>query len=288
MDNVQIEVTNACKIGCSNCTHLVGHAKPWFMALDAFKEAVDSLTGYPKIVGMIGGETLNHPDFEAMCNYLHSKFPKEQCGLWTALPEGFERYRETIVETFGHIFLNDHTRGDVLHAPVLVASEELPLEQWQKDYLINHCWVQNSWSASVNPNGAFFCEVAGALAMLFDIKGWPVEPDWFTRMPKDFVEQMDTFCKLCGCAMPLLKRCSTDKIDDISPGMVEKLKVISPKLKAGKYAVHDLTLCQDNRQMATYKDQKYRDDIAARYGLFLSTNERGFQTPHLSRKWEKP
>lgn len=298
METIQIEITNACHNKCSNCTRLVGHhPNPYFMDFETFKFAVDSMENYPvarpgqaKLIGVMGGEPLLHPEFDKFCEYLQSKQPKEHCGLWTCFPKGKEKHREVICKTFGHIFLNDQSRPDILHGPVLVASKELDIEQWFKDYLINMCWVQNSWSASINPHGAFFCEVAAALSMLFDRDGeslgWKVEPGWWKRVPKDFIDQMARYCQMCGCAMPLKKRESVDGKDDISPEMAKMLKEISPKLKRGEYIEHDKALCNDNRQMATYKDGKYRDEIAARYGLFLMNNQCGYQTPHLKDKFE--
>lgn len=290
MDSVAVLITNQCINRCSNCTQLCGHhATPNFITFDEFKEAVDSMEAYPKMFGFHGGEPLLHPEFEKFCEYARSKLPKERLGLWTCLPKGKEHYREAITSTFGHIFLNDHTRNDILHGPILVASEEMPFADWYRWYLIDKCWVQNYWSASINSNGAFFCEVAASLSLLFDLgKGWKVEPGWWNRTPKDYVEQMETYCKLCGCAMPLKKRESIDGRDDISPNMYKKLKdICSPKFKQGKCIVHDLSVCQDDRQIATYKDLTYRDNIAKRYGMFLILNEKGFQTPHLIKKWDK-
>ena len=179
---IQIEITNHCHNKCSNCTRLVGHhAKPYFMEMGWFKKCVDAMAGsgegdplrWPGLVGFLGGEPLLHPDFEAMCRYAASKFPKLQLGLWTCLPEGFQKYREVIVDTFAHIFINDHSRQDVLHTPILVKPTSTPLEPWVVDVLQDKCWIQNSWSASMNPRGAFFCEVAGALSMLLqDDHGW--------------------------------------------------------------------------------------------------------------------
>jgi hypothetical protein len=289
METVQIEVTNHCHNQCANCTRLVGHFEnPYFMDYDMFKNAVDSMADFPKMVGVMGGEPLLHPSFEKLCNYIHSKFPPEQLGLWTSFPKGKEHYREVIVETFGNIFLNDHTRDDVLHAPVLVSSNEFcenaPFGQW---YLIDKCWVQNTWSASINPKGGFFCEVAAALALLFDINaGWEVKPHWWEKSPIDFVEQMRTLCTLCGCAMPIARRASTEGIDDISPGNYERLKDISPKLKRGKYIIHDLLVRRDNRQIASYKDENYRKRIAARYGMFLMLTQQGYQKPYLKKEWK--
>ena len=290
MDTVQIDITSRCSRSCANCTHLCGHfPKQFDMDFATFKKAVDSLECYPKMVGFIGGDPLLHPQFEKFCRYAAAKIPKEKLGLWTCLPTGKEKYRETICATFGHIFINDHTRDDILHSPVLVAARDMQIASWQKDYLINKCWVQNSWSASVNPKGAWFCEVAGALAMLLDVKnlGWEVTQGWWLRSPQHFIAQM-ALCEYCGCAMPLKRRPSTDKVDDISPGMREILDKISPRVKAGKCAVSDCTVYTGTEgQLATYKDLSYRDEIARRYGLFLTANEQGFQTPHLMRKWKE-
>ena len=289
MDNIQIEITNACHNTCSNCTRLCGHhPKPYFMSMEKVVAAVDSMKGYPKMTGIMGGEPLLHPQFEEICEYLHSQIPPEQCGLWTCLPKGKEKYREVICKTFGNIFINDHTRDDITHAPVLVASKEISLEQWKKDYLIDKCWVQNSWSASINDKGAFFCEVAAALATLFDVEkvAWPVEVGWWGRSPKHFVSQMG-LCEFCGCAMPLGQRVSTDGRDDVSPEMLKLLEQFSPKIKKGLYEIHDLHSVQKQETCsASYKDPSYRDAIAKKYGMFLMINEKRFQTPYLLKNFK--
>lgn len=288
MDNIQIEITNACHKACSNCTRFIGHhPKPYFMDFETFKRAVDSMAGFPKMTGMMGGEPLLHPEFSKFCDYMHSKIPAAQCGLWTCFPAGKEHHRERIAKTFGNIFLNDQGRNDILHGPLLVASEELDIEPMARDLLIDRCWVQNYWSASINPHGAFFCEVAAALSMLLSDEpdGWPVEPQWWARVPKHYVEQMDKYCMKCGAAMPLKKRPSTDGIDDISSKMFEMLKDKSPKIKRGDYKLHSLHFEQDDRKTATYKDENYRAEIAGRYGMFLMLNDRGFQTPFVKKQF---
>ncbi len=293
METIQIEITNACGVGCGNCTRFVGHhPKPFFMEMDTFIDAVNSLQGFPNMVGVMGGEPLLHPEFEMMCKYLQTIFPKEQCGLWTCFPKGKEHYREVIAETFGNIFLNDHTREDIIHMPILVASEEINAEEWMKWYWIDKCWVQSHWSASINPHGAFFCEIAASLSMLLsdEADGWPVEHGWWARSPMHFTDQIKKYCKLCGCAMPLKKRKSTDKVDDISPKMLERLKKKgSPKVHAGRYEVHNLQCVNDcfDFSKQPYKSPEYRQAIAARYGMFTITNTHGYETPYLFKEWQK-
>lgn len=301
-DTIQIEITNACTKSCSNCTRFVGHhKKPFFMRYDQFVEAVESLLEFPKMtgpgpkIGVMGGEPLIHPEFKKFCKYLHSKVPREYTGLWTTFPEGYEDYRGIIAETFGNIFLNDHTRGDIMHKPILVGAEELPLNEWQRWYMIDQCFFQRAWSASINPNGAFFCEIAASMSMLLDKThtangkriGWKVEPGWWTRSPLLYHDQIREFCSICGLAMPVKMRSSTDLVDDVSPAWVERLKDKSPRVKAGKYVLHDLKLSQDQRPLAKYKEVDYRQQIAARYGMTLSVTPQCFPEPHLIPNWKK-
>ena len=72
---IQIDVTNACIHNCSNCTRFCGHhKKPFFMDVETFKQAVDSMEGYVGTVSMMGGEPTIHPHFEEMVRYLGDAF----------------------------------------------------------------------------------------------------------------------------------------------------------------------------------------------------------------------
>lgn len=289
-DTIQIEVTSFCPKNCSNCTRFCGHYKrPWFMTFDEFKRAVDSLADFQAAqgVGMMGGEPVLHPQFEQFCDYMASKIPAERCGIWTCCPDLGSKEKnlhagEIIARTFGTIFPNDHTRPDVLHHPFLVSIDELINDQRDMDYMIDRCWAQKAWSASVNPNGAFFCEIAASLSMLFGMRqsAWTVEKGWWHRTPIDYWKQIEEFCHLCGGPLPVLSRYSVEEIDDISPKMLSRLQAIgSPKIKRGEFKIHNLQMQMENRQMASYKDQSYREGIIRRYGLFLVMNTRGFIVP---------
>ena len=282
MDTIQIEITDACVHQCANCTRFCGHKEPYFMPLDQFKQAIDSMIDYPKMTGVMGGEPLLHPDFEEMCAYAVSKIKREQLGLWTCMPKGYELYAKTIVNTFGNLFHNDHSRNDIFHAPVLVGVEEIYKDRREMFYCIDHCWGQMSWSASINPRGAFFCEIAASLSNLYKgEKGWPIEPGWWWRTPKDFREQIETWCPMCGLSIPLPRRASTDTIDDISPRHLERLKGRSKKVKSGKYVESSLILVKQPQPLAAYKDMSYRQRIAAEYGIGIEINEKRFLNPFL-------
>lgn len=324
MQTIQIELTSACVLKCSNCTRFSGtHQHPFFLSDEEFRAAIDSLVGYSQqphaMVGFMGGDPILHPKFVEFCKYASSKIAREKLGLWSTFPDApkYRAYAPVICETFGNILLNDHSRDDILHAPVLMASEEYFRKECEEcdgtgtDELhdaecltcngqgtvtddlnlfaaVEHCWIQESWSASINPKGAWFCEVAAALSDLFDgPEGWRVEPDWWKRTPKDFAAQMDWACRKCGAALPIERtRNSQDPRDDVSPGNLERLKTIkSKKVARGEFNVRDQFVF-DKKLIEggtyphqTYKDSLYRQGIAARYGILLVLNSRGYWEP---------
>lgn len=279
MKIIQIDITNACMNRCSNCTRFTGHhRKPFFMDMEIFKQAVDSLVEFPGMVGMIGGEPLIHPKFAQMAEYLAKTIPNpKRRGLWSTVPKKQgEKYGSLIKEAFGNFFFNDHTMDNILHQPLLVAAQEVvsdPEEMWR---LIDDCWIQKYWSASITPKGAFFCEVAASFDMLLDGPGgWPIEPGWWKRLPDDYTEQKQFACPRCGCAVPLKRRASTDEIDDVSPGNLEMLKSIgSPKVRRGHVEIYGGGLAEKWRpgpnwymdEVDTDRERVYRAHIEDRLG----------------------
>lgn len=273
---IQIDVTNACIHRCSNCTRFCGHyKKPFFMNFETFKRAVDSLDGYEGTIGIMGGEPTLHPDFAEMARYLAAKYQKKEnnsfirpqtnfmeavndlelentygyingsirqrCvkgpGLFSAMGVGYKRNYEVIQDTIRYQALNDHTH-EMYHQPALISRKELGITDEEWITIRDNCWVQNLWSATVTPKGAFFCEIAGALDMLFDGPGgWEIKPGWWKRPTSEFKDQLH-WCELCGLACNTFSRDANDEIDDMSPALFEKLKKMdSPKIKAGKINV---------------------------------------------------
>lgn len=309
MDGIQIDITNHCVKQCGNCTRYCALVKdPYYMPLEDVKRAIDSTIGYPSFTGIMGGEPLLHPDFDEICRYALDKRPDQtnatnksgvrhkiqgkdgkrveitssrQLGLWTTLPKGYEHHAKRICETFYHCYINDHSIPNIYHWPSLVAVQEVEPNRNKMWNMINDCWVQHSWCASINPRGAWFCEVAANMAMLWgEGEGWPVEPGWWWRTPKDYIEQMETWCPRCGMPAPLALRASVDKIDDVSPKNYEELK--DRVRHHERFKVHDLRIVgHQEEKMAAYKDFDYRNRCAAKYGMFLVINECNTWTPYM-------
>lgn len=295
MRTIQIEITNACTHQCSNCTRFCGHhQKPFFMSMETFQKAVDSLEGFEKCIGMMGGEPTLHPNFAQMAKYLAQKHPSKhklqdarkpivdfaryiydknyildeslnhRCGpgLWTSMVTPYYKHYELIQDIFSFQNINDH-QNESLHQPLLVSRKDLgiPDEEWYP--LRDKCWIQNTWSASISPKGAFFCEIAAALDMLFDGPGgWKIEPGWWKRTPEEFGDQLH-WCEICGGALFQKGRLSYEEIDDVSPTLYDMLKKYhSPKLAKGQ--IHILTSNESNEgeTMPETKDRYLTDHLA--------------------------
>lgn len=242
-DNVviQIEVTNACHLSCANCSRFVGHHKrPFYMSLSDVEQAIKSLDGYPGRIGLMGGEPALHPEFIEICRLFRDLIPdRRRREFWTSGYK-WEEYSEARNSTFDKdlVHYNDHSKPDEgWHQPLLVSIDEVVDDKDTMWKLIDNCWVQRRWSASITPKGAFFCEVAAALHHAMDgPQGWPVEPGWWRRLPSDYEEQKRFACLKCSAALPM------DEIpnnhsphDNISSSNLNLLRVNgSPKVKADR------------------------------------------------------
>lgn len=246
MTVIQIEATNLCNKSCSNCTRFCGHYskdKIFFANLDDIEAALISLKDYPVVVGLIGGEPTLHPKFEEIARLYQKHRPRSKCGLWSnTTTKEFNFYRSLINEVFDTQNLNDHTKG-VIHTPMLVSADSLSSNEEEKEKFYENCWVQMTWSATVTPKGAYFCEVAGMLSYLFDgPDGIDVKkhPDWWKWPINAYRDQINWACHKCGGSFPCVPKKSIEVVDDISLDNLERLQAInSPKVIAGKYEIYN-------------------------------------------------
>lgn len=220
------------------------------MSMDEFRKAVDSLKDFKGIIGIMGGEPTLNPHFPEMIQYLHEVRPegkksngllapvknfnqfhksfwndtrRAKRGLWSALGNRYYENLEAISDIFPYQCLNDH-KNSGLHQALLISRKELGISDEEWIPLRDKCWIQNEWSASITPKGAFFCEIAAALDMLFDGPGgWPVEPGWWKRTPAEFGDQLH-WCEMCSAALAVPRIEGNRETDFISPGIWEKLK----------------------------------------------------------------
>ena len=184
MQIVLIDITNACTERCSNCTRFCGnHKKPFFMDFETFKRAVDSMEGFPGLTALIGGEPTLHPEFERFCEYLQSKYPRQDrqkrlfypqkqfivellhqefeshriaekpdgrrtferagIGIYSNMSGTYHKYHEMIQDTFQVQFLNDHINPS-FHQPGLFARKDLGISDKEWFPIRDNCWLQNA------------------------------------------------------------------------------------------------------------------------------------------------
>jgi len=217
------------------------------MSLAEIEKAVDSLDGYHGAIGIMGGEPTLHPDFPAICEMLLKKVSPWKLGIWTS-GHKWDEYKKIIKKTFKFCCsYNDHSSPEQKHQPVLVAIDDVVDDKKLMRGLIDKCWVQEAWSPSINHKGAFFCEVAAAMDIVFNGPGgYPVEQGWWEKTPEQFRDQVDRYCLRCGAALPMECPSNREAADLVSPGNLEMLKKVnSPKIARGKYILFDRKLDPD-------------------------------------------
>jgi hypothetical protein len=189
---IQIWVTRACNNSCFGCTqgsNLAG--KPGFITPEQFAMACESLRGYFGVVGMFGGNPAMHPMFTELCKIMREHVKPEQRGLWCNDPITVENAK-VMSQTFNpavsnlncHLDKEAYNRfkagwpvcmpfgmdRDSRHSPVHLAMKDLIADEGERWRLISTCDINQHWSAMIGVfRGmlrAWFCEVAGAQAML--------------------------------------------------------------------------------------------------------------------------
>jgi hypothetical protein len=296
---IQIEITNFCPTAnCSNCSRFCPLIKrPFFMDIETFQRAVDSMAGYDGMLGIMGGEPTLHPGFAEFVRYYRDHWegfvPQtkgrepirrfadyhtsnlastdgQRCGLWTSLGIGYARHYELIQDTFGYQCVNTHHNA-AKHQALLVTRRELGIPEpiWRR--LRDACWIQRLWSSSITPKGCYPCEIMAALDMLYDqipdderarlgipkSGGWPIEPGWWRREPSDFGAMLD-WCELCGAALGTPARLATEGVQDISPWHMERLsRIESPAIQTGRHRVFDVTAARTTEPAAPVHSNWY-------------------------------
>lgn len=268
---IQVDVAHsACHLKCANCTRFVGHHRDvQFMSLDTIRQAIDSLDGFEGEIGVMGGEPALHPQFRDVLAIWREMVPREKRSLWTSGWK-WDEYKDDIMETFDkeRVHYNDHSQHTGRHQPLLIAIEEVVEDEEFREWLIDNCPYQARWSAAINPNGAFFCEIAGSMASFLGVKGYPIERGWWKKTPAEFQDQVETFCGKCSGAIPMDSlsdgRGGRDgpTYDVVSPGNLELLlKAGSPKAKAGHVKVFDGKFTKEEllERMKDWNPRQFRD-----------------------------
>jgi hypothetical protein len=232
------------------------------------------------MIGIMGGEPLLHPRFKEICQYLQKMFPPEKLGLWSTLDKRFKHYAPLIAATFGAVLPNNHTHKQIFHSPVLVSSREILYGHYLD--AVKSCWLQNNWSSSINPQGAYFCEVAAAIDLILKTKtAFDIHTVWWRQKPAAYLKQVKVLCSKCGVCLNLTTRRDTEKIDDIDEWWLSRLQKTSPKVKAGLFKRYTGPIFDQHQvQVNQFRsDLRYFHRIAKQFGLKLVLQRNGYLKP---------
>lgn len=228
---IQVWVTRACDKACYGCTqgsNLGG--KPGMITPEQYEEALISLKGYFGVVGMFGGNPAIHPQFGVLCEILRKHIPFEQRGLWSNNPLGNGKImRETFNPSYSNLnvhldkeaydaFKRDWPESmpcgldsDSRHSPPYVAMKDVIHDEEERWNRIAECDINRYWSAMIcvfrGELRAFFCEIAGAQAMLhqhesdYPDTGLPLHEGWWRLPMENFAAQVRHHCH--SCSVPL-------------------------------------------------------------------------------------
>ncbi len=252
---IQIEVTNACEHECTNCSRFTGHYQnTYFMKLEQVEQAIDSLLDFPGGIGIMGGEPLMHPDFPEICQLMKKMVPPARRYIWTS-GYNWSIYCHLVRKTFGeNIRFNNHSDTTQKHHPMLLSISDMIDDQELIKQLVDDCWVDRRWSASINPKGSFFCEIAAAMDILFEGPGGhPVNRGWWNKGPEAFQDQIERSCYHCGACVPYFPVTLEDR-DVASRSNYQRLQAVdSPKLRTQGIRVHEDRLSQ--QQLKEFAEQ---------------------------------
>ena len=239
---IQIHVTRACDLSCFNCTqgsNLGG--KTSFISLEHFEQACISLKDYFGVVGVFGGNPAVHPQFLELCSIMSKHIPYERRGIWCNNAHGKASIMRGCFNP-RHSNINVHLNKEAAdefrkewpevrivgeheesrHSPVYVAMKDVINDEGTRWELISDCDINHHWSAMIGvfrgELRAWFCEVAGAQAMLhqddpdypdtgMNVNGGPIlhkdvwYDQWWQLPMTAFAHQVRKHCH--ECSVPL-------------------------------------------------------------------------------------
>ena len=224
---IQIHVTRACDLACSNCTQGSQFGgKASFITEENFEAAVISLKDYFGVVGIFGGNAALAPNFEALCLILEKHIPKNRRGLWCNNPRGHGKLMRRVFnpkvsnlnvhlvkdayEEFKRDWPESEPFGlnhDSRHSPVYGSLEKLVPDESRRWDLIGNCAINQNWSAMIcqfrGELRGYFCEIAGGQAMLnqenseYPDTGLKIESGWWKKAMPEYGAQVDFHCHRC-------------------------------------------------------------------------------------------
>lgn len=271
-DIIQIFVTRACTLKCSNCTPLLEFRRdPPHMSVDCFRNALRSLDGWYGVRAMFGGCPTLNPRFLDMCDILREEVPEQRHrGLWVndlINDEIGQACRDTFYP-HGRLNLNAHNnvkatalfdkwlpgkmidtsrpgRTVAWHGPILMSHKDFGISESEWVQKRESCQINTDWSALIREvDGkpyAWFCEVASALdAVRGENHGVEAVPGWWRWKMDKFQHQVSQCCdRGCGVPLRLLGHQDQAETHDCSASFKDIVELTIQRKPKTKVQFHD-------------------------------------------------
>jgi len=189
-----------------------------YISVENFEKAIKSLVGYWGVIGIFGGNPVLHPEIPLLCEILKEHIPLLQRGIWCNNPLHYgSLLRQTFNPNVSNLNVHMDQKAydtfksdwpecnpvglteDSRHSPVHGSMKALIADESERNDLIANCDINKYWSAMIGQfRGqvrAWFCEVAGAQAMLHQYL--PDYPDTGLSIP----------CAYCTINTPSCPEC---------------------------------------------------------------------------------
>ena len=279
--HTHLDITTVCCNSCMYCSRYMRHTPNkdrGHMSLEYFEKALDTLLDWPNRIGLMGGEPTLHPDFARICEIMrdpkrnHPNYHRlmNRYSLFTTGGPSYEKLREVIGWTFHYVEVFEHNPDQTaicMHQPTTLAIQDVIEDANLREELINDCWVDKTWCATINEYGAYFCEVAAAIDRVTNKGGraFALTNDWWMRTPDDadYKKQLE-LCQLCGMPVPVEREVLATGKERISEGLFNILKECgSPGLTEEKcIVIKDKFTKEDiERNRIGWHPGQFRQDI---------------------------
>jgi organic radical activating enzyme len=236
-----IDITNNCHISdCVYCSRFERHVPKearYNMSLEQIEKILLAYKNARNQISLIGGEPQLHPQFKEICELLLKHNPKTRYGLWTSINPEKSKYKDIIKKTFNFVAFNEHNENQLntcKHQPLTTALIDMVVNSELRKELVEQCYFKNKWCSTVNPLGAYHCEIAASIGYLFNIPGWEVKENWWLN---DWHDQYE-LCLLCGGCIPQERQLICNKKQKISKTFLKML--IEHNCNIGDYELIDM------------------------------------------------
>ena len=225
IDNVQLEVTSFCNLGCFNCDRNCGIAKTTeFIPLDKIKEFVNDSIRFKKKwkrIDIIGGEPTFYPQFKEMFEEIKVyKDFNPKCKIRFSTNGLGNTVNEKLKEIPKWVVVRNSMKTSKKQS--FTSYNSAPVDNGETE--VKACSIPWRCGIALTPNGYFLCGAGASLARVFKMDIGVQKLEDVT--PETLLKQMPSLCKYCGHSnCPSKHTTDVEEISESWKKALEDLKI---------------------------------------------------------------